>query len=316
MKTWPALVNEKVAVYQQKLVQRAEVLISDKELCNLEKTFFIAGIPCFITNEQSAKMLIGLINKEQEELIALNNKYNKLGLEREAIIKTGFFRKIVRKVDLMKDLFFFSSCDHKSTVWSNMEAYQNSIVPIKFNQLWEKVENITDEKVFSKEDFEKELFKLVNMAKDILWEKHSDTIISTGKRRMKIQLLDAPARTKSRLVEWKIEGFNPALVCHRDAFIPNFIDQECKRLFSLFLKKIKILHQEELFTNEQEDTNGFVQLVLDMIRSSDPIVYIEDGDWTIIIDQYSDFPQEKQVVFHIKDHYSQLGKQFGVISEN
>lgn len=316
MKTWPALVNEKVLVYQKKLIEKAQMLIENQEARTLERNFVIAGIPCLITNEQSAKMLIGLISKEQEEIVAINNKYNNLGLEREAIIKTGFFRKIVRRIDLMKDLFFFNSCDHKSSVWANMEAYENSIVPIRLNQLLEEVENMKIEDPIPKEEFEKKLSGLVNMTKDILWEKHSDIFSSTGKRRMKIQLLDAPSRTKSRLIDWKMEGFNPSLVCHRDAFIPSFIDQRCKNLYQIFFSKLQVFNQEQCVNKEQGFSNEFVKLVLDMIKPSDPIVYTEDGDWTIIIDQYADFPEEKQVIFHIKDHYSQLGKQFGVISEN
>ncbi|MCC7436844.1 hypothetical protein IT402_03170 [Candidatus Nomurabacteria bacterium] len=316
MKTWPALVNEKVLVYQQKLIEKAEMVLANEETRILEKNFVIAGVPCVITNEQSAKMLISLITKEQEEIISINNRYNKLGLEREAIIKTGFFRKIVRKIDLMKDLFFFSSCDYKSSVWANMEAYENSIIPIRLNQLSEEIENKDKGSSMSEKDFQEKLLALVNMAKDILWEKHSDILSSTGKRRIKIQLLDAPSRTKDRLVDWKIEGFNPFLVCHRDAFIPSFIDQRCRYLQSLFFNKLRFFNKNQCIGDNKEDNDEVIKLVLEMIKPSDPIVYVEDGDWTVIIDQYADFPEEKQVIFHIKDHYSQLGKQFGVINEN
>lgn len=308
MKTWPALVNEKVLLYQNKLIQRAETVLENKEFREKQKTCVIAGIPCMITHEQSAKMLLHTIHKEQEELITINTKYNRLGLEREAIIKTGFFRKIIRKIDLMKDLFFFNSCDYQSKVWAHMEAYNNSIVPLGFSNLFEQIETMENESGLSSKVLEQKMSELVSLSKDFLWKNHSDSIPFTGKRKIEISLLDAPQRTKERLIDWKTEGFDPFLVCHRDAFTPKFIQNMTENLTVAFNKKMKCFQEEKLVQ--------FVEAIFQPMRSADPIVYIEDGDWTVIIDQYADFPEEKQVIFHIREHYLFLGKQFGVISEN
>lgn len=73
----------------------------------------------------------------------------------------------------------------------------------------------------------------------------------------------------------------------------------------------------EINTESAEElSNNRVATILSMIKSADPIVYVEDGNWTVIIDQYADFPQEQQILLHVKDHYSRLGRQFGVLHDN
>lgn len=336
MKTWPAITAEMIQVESDQLRQRAISITSNKKHSQKTVGMLIAGILCPITLDRSARMLIRHLDKEQEELVALCNKYNRLSLDREAIIKTRLFRKIVRRVDIANDLFFFESFSgHSSSeVFGDVQALENSIVTSKMNRLAEEIGGYQVPSDLNVCSLERRVRSIINDAKNLLWRRRSDMGLVYQKR-IPIQFLDPPDRTKDRIVQWKEQSFTPKIIAHRDSFtvtLPEFCVRLLKDCFERKYKQWgRDFYQETLDKYNSPSTHRPKEFDLDQVwfdmmkllktiqpdpSHRDPIVYSEEGDWTVVIDQYAEFPKEKEIMCAVKEHYKILGEDYAVFAHN
>lgn len=336
MKTWPAFTAELIQEQSALLREKANSIISDRTQSKRNVDMFISGVRCNFTMERSAKMLIHGLDKEHEEMIGLCNKYNKYLLDREAIIKTKLFRKIVRQVDVAKDLFFFESfSDGRSCeVFGDVQSLENSIVSSSMYQLTEEISGYEVPSEFDEKYFAKRIKRIIDEAKNILWKRRSDVGLLYQKR-IPIQLLDPPERTKDRIVAWKEYGVSPKIVAHRDSFtvtLPDFCVRSLKECFERKQKKWAKEYNQEImdkfvspdnFHPREFDLDRIWNNMFSLLRmlqttplQCDPIVYHEDGDWTVVIDQYAQYPKEKEIMRAVKDHYKVLGDTHGIFMSN
>lgn len=337
MKTWPAITAQLMQDQSALLREKALFIISDEALSRRRVDIFITGIRCPMTLERSARMLLHDLDKEQQELVALCNKFNSQSLEREAIIKTKLFRKIVRRVDVARDLFFFETFGGggASDVFGDVQALENSTVTSSICRLTEEISAYELPSEFNKSYIQGRVRHIINETKNILWKRRSDVGLLYQKR-IPIQLLDPPETTKDRIINWKEHGFSPKIIAHRDSFTVTLPDFCVRALRECFERKQK--EWQKRFSQEIMDKYNFPEehhskeFAVDRIRDNmftilnsmqpnplhrDPIIYHEDGDWTVVIDQYAHYPKEKDIVRAVKEHYKILGNSHGLfINDN
>lgn len=324
-KTWTAVAETETLVERNRLIYKADLVFKNKTSFPTKLIpLCISGIPLELPPRTASQVLISRLTSENEEYLSLCRKYNNLGLKREAIIKTEFFKSIIRRVDLRRDLFTFETFDEDGTVLANLKNLSSSSEFFScLDALESYLSGLNKLEELNTKNVESLISRAAEQMKDDLWPKRTDNLKTTEMRRIPVLLLKAPDRTKDRLVEWTLKGFYPKITAHRGAITPVI----SKDYLSSTIQTIR-----ELMSQIDEDSKIWIKLdnLINLIddkfptvlfsnsipgRRNDPILYINDGEWTIIVDQYADFPKEKEIIQTIKNHYNLLGQRYGIIEQ-
>lgn len=321
-KTWPAVVEATTVAERQNLLTAATAAQKVRDTQRKPVVVSISGIALELSPREASKMIVSHLTREHREHIDLCAKYARLGLQREAIIRTEFFKSIIAGIDMHKDLFSFETFNEDGMVLANRKNLSTSQ---EFFALLQQVEsyicNLSSPADLDQKWATARITLLADQMKDDLWPKRTDMVKTTEMRRIPVVLPKAPERTKTRLIQWSLQGYMPKIIAHRNAVIPvvskdylRTITEEIQRILEKLdsgsrlwksFDALATLIDEKFPTNILE---GFIPS-----RRNDPILHVPDGQWTVIIDQYADFPKEKEIVQTIKDHYTLLGKRYGIL---
>lgn len=269
-------------------------------------------------------MIAARLLKEEEEYIQLCQKYNKLGLGREAIIKTSFFKSIIKRIDIQQDLFTFETFNEDGMVLANIKNLSSSEVFFsRLHNLEQYFFSLTSPEEFDKKYAERQIENLAEQMKNDLWPKRTDNIKTIDMRRIPVMLLKAPERTKERMIKWSLKGFVPKITAHRGAITPVVSKDYFSNITSIIVEHMSQLEDnskmwevfDSILTFLDEKFPRMENGKLMSGRRNDPILYVNDGEWTVIIDQYANFPKEKEIVQTIKDHYNLLGTRYGILQQ-
>lgn len=319
--TWTALIEATTISERQKLINLS------KNGTSLSKTpvpLCISGINLDLSPKKAAEMIAVQLLKEEEEHMQLCQKYNRLGLGREAIIKTSFFKSIIKRIDIQRDLFTFETFNEDGMVLANIKNLSSSEVFFSgLRDLEDYLFSLASPRAFDKKSVEKRISKLAEQMKNDLWPKRTDNVKTIEMRRIPVMLLKAPERTKERIVKWSLKGFVPKITAHRGAITPVVSKDYFLNVTSTI---VEYMSQLENKSPLWEAFNYILALLDEKFprmgngkfipgRRNDPILYVNDGEWTVIIDQYADFPKEKEIVKTIKDHYNLLGTRYGILQQ-
>lgn len=308
--TWPALLEQTIIANRDTILGITGRKITQNE-SDKEITLCLSGINVRMSQKESAEILRVKLIQEQEEYLAICKKYNALGLKREAIVPTQFFNSIVRKADVLKDLFFFETFDEDGMVYANIKSLSGSREFFSaVSALEEYIDNLKSTSEFDEKHAGKLLANIIRTSVLYLWPKRTDMERTTSMRKISAELPDAPERTKNRLIEWNKKGFTPKVIAHKDAITP-VLPQKYFRGIATALE----LKKDELeLAGEDADS---IDLFLNSYKGfgTDPIFHVTDGKWTIIVDQYADFPKEKEIIGLVKSHYNLLGTRYGILED-
>lgn len=321
--TWPRLLEEVATQARTNLLNKTGELglrsSVDKNWGIKKVTQNISGVNCEMLQKDAWELLNLRLTRENYERINVNQKLNDLHLEREAVVETVFFKKIVRQIDVMKDFFWFSNFDEfgRTFAETNMAQISTSNLEEIFGQLMLLVKSdclrVEDEDFVLqiKTELGTYVNKAINESFDKLWPEHCDQIRSYSKRRISVELPRAPHRTQNRILNWSKTGYTLTTIAHRDSITLPKAFVAVEEIINRIEECIDTL-LGRICVNEQ---SGNITELISLIRKKDPIITCEIGKYTVIIDQYADFPKEKEIVDVVKNHYNLLGKKY-FIPEN
>ncbi len=318
IKTWPALM-EQVAGHQRQTLAKSALRFSRTSSEKPIRTHLV-GILLELTHEEAGTILYTQLMKEEEEHLAMCKKYNEFGLTREAIIKTSFFKEILRKADLAKEFFTFTSFDDKY-VRANLQHLSTS------EEYFRRIQNLRGyfQGIKSMKDFTKvrarELVREIRdqMIED-LWPHRTDETPSAGTRWIEVDFPVAPERTKLRLIEWAKKGFIPKMICHKAGIRPYLREQHFEDVLDAIVTILIQLYHEQgedigRMLNFREELRDQMVGLDGVLLKDDPILFIEDGEWTVVIDQYSALRKEREVIEVVKSHYMLLKEKYKILDE-
>lgn len=320
MKTsWPEMVETTTNTHRETLIDLAKSLPPTN---GRTVTLHFSGIECTIPREKSASILESDLTRENEEYLRLAKKYRSLGLQYEGILKTKFFNRLIRKINVLKDFFFFTEFDEDGMTWANLKKLRESPLGDVFKKIADDISDLRCDCVNSIDARIDEITAIDHEMKNLLWPKHADSMITASKRKIKIELPGAPGTVRDRLVCWREKGFNPHLMAHVDAISPD-VPAYAKLVIDALNYKINQLEYQSLsavnlrkLRQHLESTFSTRTLHGDKKENKDPMLYLYDGDWTVIVDQYGDFAKEKEIVATVKEHYNFLGRKYGILTNN
>lgn len=311
--TWPSKIETTTTVCREQLI------IAAKQKSNLRENkigLHFSGIECSLFPEQAADILAGDLSRENEEYLRLVNKYRSLGLEFEGILKTTFFNQLIRKVNVVKDFIFFTEFDEDGMTWANLRNLKNSTLGHNFGRIADEIAELKCDDEDEINGYIKEMRAIDHRMKNLLWPKHSDKMLGVSKRKIKIDLPTAPPRVKDRIIEWRLKGFTLNVMAHIDAILP-VIDKYIDGVFESVTYKIKQLKHRSLPTTHLEELKLFLEKSFgEKTIDRDPLLFFSDGQWTIIVDQYGNFAEEREIVATVKNHYNLLGIKYGILTQN